>query len=111
MPIESTPVSGVEIKNEVVAAGLAPLSRSAIAVGITEQEQSGNGTPIDEARKTDRKEFFPSSRYTCCSGIKARKHAAAAIPRNKYGADSAATHRRESRKRLAKCIRFSILKT
>ena len=111
MPIESTPVSGVEIKKDVVAAELAPLCRRAIAPGITEQEQSGNGTPIAEARKTDRKEFFPSSRYTCCSGIKARNNAAAAIPRNKYGADSAATHRRASRKRLAMCMRFSILKT
>ena len=50
--MESTPVSGVEIKNDVVAPRLAPDLRSWVAVGITEHEQSGMGTPMSAAVAT-----------------------------------------------------------
>ena len=43
---ESTPVSGVETKNEIVAGFEAPALLSAIAAGITPQEQRGSGAPI-----------------------------------------------------------------
>jgi hypothetical protein len=45
----STPVWGVEIKNEVVAAVDAPLRRNDMAVGSTPHEHSGKGTPINAA--------------------------------------------------------------
>ncbi len=51
--MESTPVSGVEMRNEVVAPRLAPFCRIAAAVGSTEQEQSGRGIPQIDAVKTD----------------------------------------------------------
>ena len=58
--MESIPDSGVEIKNEDVAAVEAPDFRNVTAVGITEQEQSGSGTPKSEALKTSPKVFFPN---------------------------------------------------
>ena len=53
--IESTPVCGVEIRNETVAPFDAPSRRSEAAVGITPQEQSGNGMPNSAAKSTERK--------------------------------------------------------
>ena len=41
----STPVSGVDIRKEVVAAFEAPLRRRPSAAGITPQEHRGNGAP------------------------------------------------------------------
>ena len=58
--MESIPVSGVEMRNEVVAPLLAPPRRSAMAVGITEHEHKGMGTPNNEARPTERKSSLPS---------------------------------------------------
>ena len=46
---ESTPVSGVETKNAVVALFDAPARRSPIAAGITPQEHNGIGAPIHAA--------------------------------------------------------------
>jgi hypothetical protein len=43
--IESTPVSGVLTRNDVVAPGEAPSLLRDIAAGITPQEQRGSGTP------------------------------------------------------------------
>ena len=56
--IESTPVCGVAIKNEVVAPFDAPSLRNDIAVGMTPHEHNGKGTPIIAAQKTERKSFF-----------------------------------------------------
>ena len=53
-PIESTPVSGVEIRNAVVEPRLAPARRRALAVGNTEHEHRGRGAPISAARRTER---------------------------------------------------------
>jgi hypothetical protein len=52
--IESTPVSGVEIRNEVTAGRLAPLRRSSAAAGSTPHEHSGIGAPNSAASSTDR---------------------------------------------------------
>lgn len=56
--IESTPVCGVEIRNETVAPFPAPLLCMDIPVGITPQEHKGMGIPINEAFVTERKLFF-----------------------------------------------------
>ncbi len=53
MAMESTPDSGVEIKNEAVAPRLAPCFLSDAAAGSTPQEQRGIGTPNNEAFITD----------------------------------------------------------
>ncbi len=45
--MESTPVSGVATRNEAVAPFDAPALRTASAVGMTPQEHSGNGAPIN----------------------------------------------------------------
>ena len=45
----STPVSGVEIRNEVVAALEAPLRRRPRAAGMTPHEQRGRGAPKSAA--------------------------------------------------------------
>ena len=55
IPIESTPVSGVDTKKLAVLALLAPLRRIPIATGITEHEHKGNGAPISAAVTTGRK--------------------------------------------------------
>ena len=62
--MESIPVAGVEIKKETEAPLLAPSRRKAIAVGITAQEQIGNGIPNNVAQRTDLKsEFAILGRY------------------------------------------------
>ena len=51
--IESTPVSGVAMRNATVAPLLAPCRTSPSAVGSTPQEQRGTGTPMIDAQSTD----------------------------------------------------------
>lgn len=53
MDIESTPVSGVDIMNAVVAPLLAPCLRSPIDTGTTPQEHMGSGIPINDALSTE----------------------------------------------------------
>ncbi len=53
MDIESTPVSGVDIMNAVVAPLLAPCLRRPIETGTTPQEQMGKGIPIRDALRTE----------------------------------------------------------
>ena len=48
----STPVCGVESRNETVAARLAPWRRNEAATGITPHEHSGKGTPSIAAFNT-----------------------------------------------------------
>src|SRR5437870_4428560 len=57
--IESTPVSGVEIKKERVAPLEAPFFLNAIAAGITPQEHNGRGIPPMAAQNTDLNLFCP----------------------------------------------------
>jgi len=59
--IDSALVSGVEIKKETVAPLVAPRLRRDIAVGRTEQEQSGSGTPASEANRIDENRRRPRS--------------------------------------------------
>nr|QJR98111.1 hypothetical protein Prevot99_2700 [uncultured Prevotella sp.] len=47
--MESTPVSGVAMRNDTVAPLLAPSLRSDMAVGMTPHEHSGNGIPSSVA--------------------------------------------------------------
>src|SRR5204863_3151731 len=51
--IESTPISGVEMRKDTVAPRVAPCRESPMAVGGTPQEQKGSGVPIAEAQRTD----------------------------------------------------------
>ena len=67
-PMESTPVSGVEMRKDVVAPRLAPDLRSCVAVGMTEQEHSGTGTPMIAAVATERTSFPPSFRAIQVAG-------------------------------------------
>ena len=59
--MESTPVCGVAIRNDVAAPFDAPSLRSDIAVGITPHEHSGSGIPNSVAFTTDLK--FGFDRY------------------------------------------------
>jgi hypothetical protein len=78
--IESTPVSGVEMRNEAVAPLPAPCLRSAVAVGMTEQEQSGTGMPYSDALKTERRFSPPSCFRTALAGTKTRRSPATRKP-------------------------------
>jgi hypothetical protein len=50
--MESTPVSGVEMRKDAVAPLLAPCLRSPAAAGMTPQLHSGSGIPNSAALKT-----------------------------------------------------------
>jgi len=67
MPIESTPVSGVATMKLAVLAFEAPARLIPMAVGITEQEHSGNGVPIKAAVTTEL--FSPMIRFIKASGM------------------------------------------
>ena len=53
--MESTPVWGVAMRNDVAAPFEAPSFRSDMAVGITPHEHSGRGMPKRAAFRTERK--------------------------------------------------------
>ena len=55
MAMESTPDSGVDMRNDVTAPLLAPCFFRAAAAGSTPQEHNGMGMPISEALNTDLK--------------------------------------------------------
>jgi hypothetical protein len=90
MAIESTPVSGVEMRKERVAPFVAPLFFSESAVGTTPHEQSGSGIPIIEAFKADLNLPADLPRYLriFSSGTSACNSPATANPRKRYGAAS-----------------------
>lgn len=81
--MESIPVCGVEIKNDVVLPLDAPFLCMAIPVGITPQEQSGNGTPKREALKVDFNDCPPKYLLTNDCGTKACKIPAKKKPNNR----------------------------
>ena len=103
-PMESTPVSGVEIKNDVVAPRLAPDLRSWVAVGITEHEQSGMGTPMSAAVATERVSSPPRRRATHRVGTKTARKPAIAKPTRRYGPDSARTIQIASNHSVSICV-------
>ena len=85
---ESTPVSGVDTRNEAVAPGDAPCRRSPTAAGITPHEHSGSGAPTSAARTIDPMPPPPTHRFITASGTSARISAVATIPSASHGAAS-----------------------
>ena len=59
MDMESTPDSGVDIRNAVVAPLLAPCFRSDTAAGNTPQDHNGMGIPKMAALNTETNRPFP----------------------------------------------------
>jgi hypothetical protein len=57
--MESTPDSGVDMRNAVVAPLLAPCFRSDTAAGKTPQDHNGMGIPIMEALSTETNRLCP----------------------------------------------------
>ena len=57
--MESTPDSGVEIKNALIAPLFAPFFFKSVAAGNTPHDQSGNGTPKKAALITEEKRPVP----------------------------------------------------
>lgn len=83
--IESAPVWGVDIRNEVVAPFDTPSRRSDIAVGITPQEHKGRGMPISAAKMTERRLLCDRLlRYNLC-GTNSCKIPAMRKPNSRYG--------------------------
>ncbi len=64
MEMESTPDSGVAIKNAVVAPLLAPCLRSDTAAGRTPHDHNGMGMPRNAALNTDENRPRPRCRMT-----------------------------------------------
>ncbi len=88
MLIESTPVSGVETKKEVVAGFEAPACRKPKAAGITPQEHNGNGTPIKAALKIDPSPGLVRCRCKNACGIRLLNKPPINKPNNNQGAAS-----------------------
>ena len=80
--MESTPDSGVEIKNAVVAPLLAPCLRSDTAAGSTPQDHNGMGIPKKAAFKTDLKRPCPRCVAIELGFKKTRKSPATTNPNN-----------------------------
>jgi hypothetical protein len=87
---ESTPVSGVDIKKEVVEALEAPALDREIAAGITPQEHRGRGAPITAAFITAVGPDPPRASPTTLMGNQARINPAAIRPKSSQGAESSA---------------------
>jgi len=78
--MESTPDSGVEIKNAVVAPVLAPCFRSDTAAGNVPQDHNGMGMPKIAALKTDANRPRPRWRTTVLGLRKTRNKPLTAKP-------------------------------
>ena len=81
----STPVCGVDIRNDVDAARDAPLRRMAIAVGSTPHEHNGSGMPINADLATDLHPVPDKCRANVFCGINACIKPAIRKPNNIYG--------------------------
>ncbi len=90
---ESAPVSGVEIRKDVVEAREAPARYRVIATGRVPQEQSGSGAPIKAALITVMGPDPPNALLTIGIGIHAWIRPAAISPNNSQGAESKASRR------------------
>ena len=90
--MESTPVSGVEIRNETVAPLVAPWRRKPRAVGSTPQEQSGSGAPIADAQSTDLTLPVPKKRSRVRAGTMTASTPASAKPNSRKIAASFTIH-------------------
>ena len=85
--MESIPDSGVEIRKAEVAPLFTPAFLRVIAVGITEQEQRGKGTPTSDALTIEAKFYFPSHFRTNDIGTSNLIIPANKNPPNKKGAE------------------------
>ena len=94
----STPVCGVESRNDVAAARLAPCRRIDATTGITLQEQSGSGIPSKVAFTTGPKPLPPRCRSVHSGEIQIDSKPANAKPNNKNGAISRMTSQHCERK-------------
>jgi len=84
MAMESTPDSGVEIKNAVVAPLLAPCFLSDAAAGSTPQDHNGMGIPSRAALNMDEKRPRPRCRETAWGLKKTLRSPATKIPNSMY---------------------------
>ena len=81
----STPVCGVDSRNETVDPLLAPCWCRDMATGITPQEHSGSGMPNSVAFSTGRKPRPPRCRSTSFCETKTDNSPATKNPNNRYG--------------------------
>ena len=79
----STPVCGVESKNDVVAPLVAPCLRRDAATGITPQEQRGRGMPKTVALITGQIPRPPRCRSTVSAEINTESSPATKNPNNR----------------------------
>jgi hypothetical protein len=79
--MESTPVMGVDIRNESVAPLLAPDFLMEVANGITPQEHTGRGIPKIVDFTTEEILSFPKCLVTMLSGTNSCKIPAKARPK------------------------------
>jgi hypothetical protein len=86
--ILSTPVCGVDIRNEIEAPFEAPFLKIETPVGITPQEHKGKGIPIRAALSTDLILELPSKRFILPSGKNTCKMPAIRNPSKSQGAMS-----------------------
>ena len=84
--IESTPVMGVEMRNESVAPLDAPDFLMLVAKGITPHEQTGRGIPKTVDFTTDQMFSFPKCLVTKVSGTNSCNTPAKMSPNKMYGA-------------------------
>ena len=107
--MESTPVSGVDMRNEAVAPLLAPLWRISAAAGITPQLHNGRGAPIRAALKT--LDFETELRCFAIKawGRKALRRPAAPNPKIIYGEDSTNTDQDSKITAITKSIKTFLL--
>lgn len=86
--MESTPVWGVDIKNELVAPLEAPFLKNEMPVGITPHEHKGMGIPNNEAFNDDLKLAFPRYLSICFCGKYTFNNPANTSPSSNQGAIS-----------------------
>jgi hypothetical protein len=90
----STPVVGVDNKNDMAEALLAPCLWSDIVTGITLQEHKGSGIPNKEALITGQRPEPPRCFSTSRGDISTLSRPAIKKPNNKYGDISRAVNQK-----------------
>ncbi len=85
---ESTPVSGVDTKNAVVAPFEAPARLKPIAAGITPHEHKGIGAPIKAAFTVVKKPSLPKCLFKKFAGKYTFNNPAISKPSINQGADN-----------------------
>jgi len=98
--MESTPVMGVDMRNESVAPLLAPDFLMDVANGMTPQEQTGRGMPKMVDFTTEEMLSFPKCLVTMLSGTISCKIPAKRSPKRMYGAIAMLSCQSASKKRV-----------